>query len=347
MQFEIDPLLFDDEKSFVNLERLISLCTYKDKHLIIVDYSCFSKTNFNKLSSNLKESLMASFKWLVNINVNRESKKYVYVSNKINNERSLDIESAYYLAELHFEILIENSANDQPFIDSIISNFSSKGSDIIKYRNNGWLKFGNGGGCSNFINYIEAQLKQYNNICGIKDNYFFLRIFAILDSDRLHDGENLGKYQEKNEIYFLEKNISYHILERRCMENYLPDETLKELIGYPHKNKEWFDAYISLNSIQKQYLDFNKGILKGSKIEFNDTKTFADLPNEVQLLFSDVSDINFSKINKGLILSSYKSTIPTGFNMPTSNKMTYLRLIKDQKNPNELQHIIDKIEEII
>ncbi len=347
MHFEIDPLLFIADEHFYELSQLISFCTYKDKHLIIVDKQCFSTPNFKKLPQNIQDSIKFSFIWAINLNIDKESKKYVFVSVVSNKERAANIEQAIYLANRDFEILIENNANDRPFVESIIMNFSSKNSTLRKYKENGWLSYGNGGGCSNFINYIQGTLRQFDGVRGLKPNTFFLRIFAILDCDRLHEHEPINKYQSKNEAYFLTNNIGFHILERRCMENYLPDEALKEHINYPNKNKDWYDAYISLNSKQKQFLNFNKGLLRGSNIEFSSTTKFTDLPAEVQLLYSGISSANLNKLGIGLQLGNYKGTFPLGFEKPSANKSTYLSLISSQVDTDELKSIIDKIEQII
>jgi len=117
-----------------------------------------------------------------------------------------------------------------------------------------------------------------------------------LDSDNDFQGQGI-KEDYNNLISFLDgKNISWHILEKRAMENYMPDEVLFDV----RRNKlnpsrqddknflEWIGVYEYLSDIQKDYLNYSG------------QKAFNELATDAQIVYRNQFPTNYSILSRGI-----------------------------------------------
>ncbi|MCP4111812.1 MAG: hypothetical protein GY749_40850 [Desulfobacteraceae bacterium] len=247
------------------------------------------------------------------------------------------LKEAYYYLKQPFVILLENSYNDSHFLNSLLRNFPKQGEEISAHKKERWVQYRMGGGTT-IPDVIKSEIDSFSQNIFSKEKHKYLRYFVLMDSDKKYPDMELEP-QKVNLIEFLkEKEIPYHILEKREMENYLPDEALSEI----NDNKDFIEAYLRLKPVQKDYFDLQKG--------FAD-KNFDQLrPDEIKVFFDDVSEEgkkifrkkNLKKINKSQT-ENFKSEFPKLFLHKKVNKATLLKRTSHQKNPEELREILKKI----
>jgi hypothetical protein len=172
-----------------------------------------------------------------------------------------------------------------------------------------------------------------------------LRCFILLDSDR--DSNNIAiDYKHTHLVSFLNQSgIRYHILEKRAMENYMPLDVYNELRD--GKLNNWIDAFLNLNSRQKDFLNIPKGFAKKS-LTGDPIQSRHEQNTEVIGLYNSLSDVNYNIINEGFKFPDLKSSFPIRFT--DSSNVHWQSLVertKDQDNPNELFEIILKMEELL
>jgi hypothetical protein len=265
-----------------------------------------------------------------------------FITYNSTNLKEFSIDEAIRFFVQPISIILENSLNDQHFTVAIINSFDNKG-EIKRHLSNDWLQFENAGGCTNVENFINGKLESFNLLP--KNNNNYLRCLVILDGDREHPDLPLNQKHKNLETFLKNNFVVYHILEKRSMENYMPNEVYNEFRNA--ELNDWINAYLSLNEKQKDFFNISKGF---SKKENNGTPKIAreDLPNEVKKLYENVSDANYNILNKGFQLSDFKSVFPLKFkDSHNVYKKTLNEQIQHQSNPNELEDILAKINQLL
>lgn len=277
---------------FVNSEKINHLDNYKnlaeiDKKLI--------ETEFDEaITSGVKKG------------------KY-QITNKNKHLNHFKIEEALMFLNQPTYIVIENSLNDSYFLKTIFYYFDDD-KILTEFIKNNWIEFVNAGGWSNINNYIEGKLSSYDTLAKKyqKEDYAYLRCFVMVDSDKTYPSENVTD-KEQLKIDLEAKNIKVHILKKRAMENYMPDEVIDSL---PSKGKGfrqfkgWVETYKRLTPDQKNYLNYKDGFTKGKKSR-------SDLDINIQNLYpiAQINDADFAILDKGLqqLPKRFKSYFPTLF----------------------------------
>lgn len=243
-------------------------------------------------------------------------------------------EAVRYIGE-PLTILVENDLYDGRFVGCVINSFAN---DRVKnaYKD-GFIRNGLSGGCGNAKNTLASRMKTF------KWRSKFLRILVIWDSDKEYPNKPDTKYD--NDIRELNsKRIKHHVLYKREMENYLPEEAVKDL-ALP-KFESWYNAYKYLTDEQKDSYDMNEGF-KYEKIQY-DSSNRQELPEKIKTLFSSVSDANFDLLKEGLKIGNFKDTYSKAFETsPHVNKASLLSRTANQPNPLELQDIADTINQLL
>ena len=253
-------------------------------------------------------------------------------------------EGVKYLSQ-PLSIIVENSLNDAHFVRAIMRCYDSSGI-LLVHDQEYWLKFENAGGCTNVINFIEGCINQYGKPK-------FLKCFVLLDGDKYYAGETQTKYdtlKEKLDSW----NINYHILEKRCMENYMPVRAIPDT----QTSHQWKLAYMSLSPKQRDFINIGEGFygdltvcqkqeladkekLKGGIIRF-----FRN--GDIEDFYSSVSDGNFNHLCRGIGISNYKTEFPKYFDDTDNvNKIAFDELTAHQENRNELKDIVVTLRSLI
>lgn len=252
-------------------------------------------------------------------------------------------------------LVLENSLNDSYFIKAIFKHFGStvEGTNVLlSFLDSDWITFVNAGGWKNTGNYIEEKKQALQNFAArqMQAPEKYLRHFILIDSDKEYeqytDGDLSRKQTLSQDLEAL--GCQVHILQKRAMENYMPDEVVEDL-GQVYRS--WIDVYKVLSDKQKDYLNYEKGLER--KIE----KVKQVLPRteekeEIKQLYpsdgdDSISDANYSILSNGLKalkIKDFKKEFPKNF-------WTHHQVYKDSllnraggtEEKNELKDIMNKI----
>jgi hypothetical protein len=266
-----------------------------------------------------------------------------------------NIEEAIRFFNQPISIILENSLNDQYFITAIINHFDSLG-EVKRHLINGWIQFENAGSCTNVENFITGKLQSFNNFAFNygKKNSQYLRCFVLLDSDKEYPSMPNKPAYDKLSPFLMDNCISSHILEKREMENYMPDDVFDDIATKPDL-RTWFNVYSQLSELQKDYLDIYEGFPKKVAVipskrkkkkrvnpqHSHISRTMrAELDNNIRNLYHDISDTNFDILDKGFKHRDFKTEFPKYFE---NHPQIYKKSLSKRAGSNELQDILDKI----
>ena len=161
-----------------------------------------------------------------------------------------------------------------------------------------------------------------------------------MDSDKKFPDDTLDLNKEKISNFSTINNFECHILSKRSMENYLPDEVF-DFIPRANINRNLIDIYKNFpNPFQKDFFNISKGFTNKKKREIR-----SDLDTGVQQLYNvlTVPDSDFEILDKGLQIGDFKSVFPKLFEHNEITKENLLDRVRHQQKNNELQEIVDKI----
>lgn len=329
MVIEFQSALFYEVNNLKDINYLLSIFSESRRF----DYFCELTEIFE---SPVYQSLIQDHKTLIEENYNRivgESVRNNFSIGLASSEHVFNIAEAKRFFTQPFVLILENSLNDGYFVDALIKNFKNKSKVIQKHKANGWLEYGNGGGCENISNFIQGIMKSYSGLP--KDSKHYLRCFVLIDSDKEFETKE-SKENRKKLFSFLESNgIAYHELEKREIENYIPDEVIESI----PEIDEYLQTYIQLSPLQKDYFDLEKGF----------TQPLKNCTQEVQNLYSGLGSKEEGILRKGMTIDrfkKFKSEFPKLFSHERVTQTTLIsRVAHQSKDSNELQTILSKITE--
>ncbi|MBS1519475.1 MAG: hypothetical protein JST50_00650 [Bacteroidetes bacterium] len=345
MWIEITSDIFEtkDSKSFYFIFNLLtwnpsgSVARYN----IYTDSRDVSETeNYQNLNTDDKKLLDDEFD--AYITSNGKIRYTITNNNKGNYSFNLDEAIRFFIQPA--SIILENNKNDAAFIQAIVHHFEARNSygaqALMDHINNGWIQFENAGGCSNVENFIEGKLQSFNDL-SVKNNaynYKYVRCMVILDSDKEYSGEGQKPGYTKLESYLISKNLlNYHFLEKRMMENYMPDEVIESLRN--NKTVAWINVYNILNDEQKNFLNYKSGFSK----EKDEKGIRKPLKAEISALYA-ISKANFDILDNGLNYPNFKENFPALFlSSGHVNKFT----LKTRAGNDELERVLDKMKSLI
>jgi hypothetical protein len=345
MLVEIKKEIFkqSDEENLMLLNKLWN--TVERRHILLLrDIDCINALKNSAWYSQLFDSQKEIINQYINKSGNSSSREIAncVISLENNLNHFTIIEAIKYL-EQPFTLILENSHNDAHFINCLIKHFRRQSKTLKTHLEERWVEFGMGGG-STILDTINTKLQSFSSMIFPKDKLCYLRFFVLTDSDKNHPETPLDSHKINLRLTLEQYKIPYHFLEKREMENYLPDEAFSEI----KNNTEFIQAYLKLTPIQKDYFDLEKG--------FSD-KNFKSLNPKVQDLYESILESSKSifrandlkKINS--TEENFKKNFPELF---LSEKVTKDNLLErcahhydePNKSPHdkrELLSIIDKI----
>lgn len=329
MIVKIDTKLFREE-DFEDLSYLIQICNRKYRHYIFVELSELSGS-FEEVYSKLYEIdqviIVEIFERL--IQEGRTSPDIRITSTNIGSTCFLLGEGIRYL-EQPLCLVVENSENDGYFLDAIFRNFKKASKKIQRAKKNGWLVYDMGGG-NGIVNNINAKLRAFEGF--LKTNAEYLRCYVIMDSDRKFPEMPLSASKQKIIDFLAQHHIPYHILEKREIENYLPDQVVDTITV----DRAFVEAYLDLTPQQKDFFDLEMG--------FNNKNLDSLLP-EVRDLYDNLPS-DSSPLRQPFQFDNFKANFVKLFEQEEVNRETLEERTRHQKDPNELLHIIEKITKLL
>lgn len=341
-------------------------------------YNFFVRASYNhiKETPNFKALLPIDRKRLIDkrnyafISSNNRNPKYK-ITNKRNRQRNeFTIREFIRFFQSPVLLILENSLNDGYFVRTVFDYFSPKSangkSKLTEFLDNDWIQFVNAGGWTNIRNYIEGRkngLKDFAKQQG-RDATDFIKCFVLIDSDKLDPSYTDSKIEEKEQLKSdLEgQGIQVHILNKRAMENYMPDEVISALPAFRSQyaaSQNWVNAYGHLSKEQKDYLSYQKGFEQKDKFTEVNGRTISEKVNRprteqsksIQDLFplTNISDINYAIIDTGLNqFPAFKKEFPKFFKKEEYvDKGTLLNREGGTETDNEFLEIIEKIRSLL
>lgn len=359
MKVRIDKSVFsdvDDGNKQLELAFLLHIILYKNRYILrIADGDILKTKSFERLMQSDRDTI----EQIVTMDIVASSNDYdceVKTGGEVEEEGKVFSaeEAILYLLQPQ-SVILENGLNDSHFMNMVFRLFDPSGV-LSRYKKEGWIRYENAGGCSNVKNFLQARIQQF----GGKQK--FLRCYVLLDGDRRFpaDDEPDKKYQKlKDQLYAW--NVGYHVLEKRCMENYMPDEAIRSVAGTAYK--DWADAYMMLSAEQKDFLDISGGfetdisqeqkrivrrreglLMTKDKKRRKISYVRGYLPLKEQQFYATVSPGNFLHLEKGLKVGNFKTRFPEKFNDTiVTYRANLLERTNHQNDPQELSHIAQAI----
>ena len=361
--------MIDKKSEFSDFNFLIQLLKWKPSNSIHHRYYFF----INQNPKTLKD--IDNYKQLSPIDKEYISKQYqvafgsgknINYTYKISTKNSLkskefNLQQAIRYFTTPVFLIVENSLNDSYFLKEIFRFFDleySKQSRLLEFIDNDWIQFVNAGGWSNIKNYVEGRKKSLEKFCSMygKNEWNFIRCFALMDSDKNYPTQILPE-REKLKTELESIGIKVHILKKRAMENYMPDEVIENLPTIDTKYNlftQWINVYKKLSSEQKDFLSYQKGFPKKRIIENNKDKVVnkerIEQIQEIQNHYptSSISDANYNILDGGFQPSKFKDEFPKLFeNNHYVYKDTLLKREGGTNEANEFKEIIQKINSLL
>lgn len=363
MKVRIDKSVFadaNDRSKQLELSFLLHIILYKKRYeLKISDEDILYSASFGQLMQSEREYI----KQVIAMDIITSSNSFdceVKTGGEAEyKQRVFSAEEAIMYLLQPLSVILENGLNDSHFMNVVFGLFDATG-ELTRFVKEGWIRYENAGGCMNVKNFLKARIQQFAG------KQKFLHCFVLLDGDRryptdLKSDERYKKLREQMDAW----NVSYHILEKRCMENYMPEEAMKAVAGTAFR--EWFNAYNNLTPRQKDYLSIAEGfetditkedkktvMKKESLLSTKDKKKRKKsyvrgfLPHEEQLFYATVSPGNFLHLEKGLKIGNFKERFPEMFGNSTfTYKANLLQRTCHQNDPQELLHIAQAVTAVI
>lgn len=345
MWVEIRKDIFEDS-DFRGLYYVILILSWFPKtfprYSLFIDYEEVKGTvNFEELlrvDPSFKEIIDAQFNEFITRSSSVGQKDYI-VTKARTGSNCFSIEESIRLFSRPLSLIVENSKNDSNFLKAIFYHFDDSGK-LQEYIENGWIKFDNAGGCTNVRNFIEEELRSFEDLAArySRNEFDYYRAFVLLDSDKAFSDQPMKTQYTSLISHFRTIGISedgFHVLSKRTVENYMPDEVFRELKGTINDPDllQWIDAYLLLSDEQKDYLNINDGFPPG------------DLDEDIKKLYeSIIGTSNFTYLSKGFKLSGFKNRFTALFlNSGNINKQS----LKDRAGSEEFAEILSKIYKLL
>lgn len=359
MKVRIDKSVFDNATNAgrqLELEFLLHIILYKRRYeLILTDVEILRSRAYPLLSQTERMIVDAQIANSINASVSDTDCNVVVGGDKEEAQKVFSpAEAVLYLLQ-PLSVILENVLNDAHFMNAVFRHFDSTGK-LVKCVSESWLRFENAGGCSNVKNFLQSRVAYY----GGKQK--FLRCYVLIDGDRRFPNDpdpekRIKKLKEQLAVW----EVDCHVLEKRCMENYLPDDAMRTFMT--EDTKEWINAYNSLTPQQKDCFciaeGFRKDITKENKSEVKKRENLLQtkdvkrrkvsyvrkfLPFDEQAFYSNVSRGNFLHLEKGLKMKDFKVKYPEAFDDDVKvYKANMLQRTCHQSDPLELEHIADGV----
>lgn len=330
---------------YKGLNYLIQILTYDGRYELFVELvDVQESTLYNNLDTEDKRLIEAYYNDAI-----LKSIQPSHFVGAISDSRTFDISEAIRFFGQPVSIILENSRNDSWFIRKIINYFDST-KDVQKHLDKGWIQFENAGGCTNVQNFIVSKLQSFDFLPK-EEKHTYLRAFVLLDSDRNFENENLKNEYKTLKVFFEKNKISYHVLNKRSMENYMPERGFNLIINEQSKNADlikWLNVYKTLNKEQKDYLKINGHPFDVSDRPQKKKRKLTAHRNtenqmEIPLLYRNVSIANLKILKGGFPLRDFKNKFPEYFNKPELDKQS----LQERCGDGELDSILLKISNLI
>ncbi len=216
------------------------------------------------------------------------------------------------------KIVLENVESDKLFVEKCLKFFAENEIDKC------WIEFINGGGSD-----LANVAKNFNGKC---------RVFCLIDSDVISPPDTYNTPVKRRTINNIQRichefGYALHVLNKREMENYLPDKALKQYLEQKRQGCE--HIYFTLSNQCKDYFDMKKGL----------TPKNLDLP--IWYTYKNA----FNQGNEEIAATSTgKKSVVEGFGEDVWKAFHYVESAEEllsRDNNDELKKITEKIVQLV
>ena len=204
---------------------------------------------------------------------------------------NLSPDSALAFLQSPIEVWFENDLNDSSFLLSCVTDEISR--KLREFEDKRWIRFQNAGGIGSMCSRINK----------IDENRRHSTIF-IFDSDSRLPGVS-SKQAQAVIAACNDRNIQYHCLWRRSIENYIPTKTLKKW-AYDPTSRGWQSqvrkksvaAFESITEDQRFFYNLKSGF--DGDIPGNTRGDWASRKDDIDRFFFGISDGNRNQLRNGI-----------------------------------------------
>lgn len=207
--------------------------------------------------------------------------KKLVVCNNPTNSAQLNPKDAFCYLDRPVVIIVENRSTDGLLLNTAIEHLAPGPiRELISSRIRNIIEIDSGGGIGEIPKIIKYHLQRAQRD-GVP-----LRAVVFADSDSQLPGP-ISKNSQNVKDVCLQQGIPCYILEKRCIENYIPDEIFSAMLP-PHGTSSKIEAFLALTPEQRDYFDVKHGF-----------KNFSMLPANLKTFYGSLTEGQKSALEKG------------------------------------------------
>lgn len=258
---ELDVLDSPEEK----LLFFSGMISHKDSHSIDL-------SNIEELISNenINETERLYLKRLAVAAVNTNYQLAITISKHGGGDNQFQASDLNGILSRKAVVILENEFSDALFINTVLK--SQKKISLLQSKDVSWEIKG-AGGCGEIPKHILSEVTKMKNL---------KRILVIHDSDRLYPDNEINEVQRKIIETAEQNNVTCCTLDKREIENYIPDEIIAKL---DVARKKIIESFSNLSSTQKDFFDYKFGFKKKgghkAKSDASFNGLYENIPDEV------------------------------------------------------------------
>lgn len=327
MYVYLNTNLFSEQQYFRDLDRIIHF--FEDgKHKWIVESdedidaildSEWLNSQGDRVRPITAEFIERAYRDLIHTSINERKNRRTIQVNRNDNQHVISIKFAIDYLNEPLYILVENEFSDSTFLNALFRCFRKKGKKIRKAITHNWLQYYNAGGKTMINKIIEDRVKRIP---------LPIRLFVFTDSDKNSPEHNPKSTQSIVDLCNTNQ-IPFHILYKREIENYLPEEALLKV---PNQLHQLTHTLFALDPMLQDFYDLEKGFRKHKNP-----------------IFDNISNEQRNTLKPGYDQHGYepKKELHLLFNDESINRKSLNAKCKHQNKPDELYNILEKITNLL
>lgn len=313
MVISVSPKLWEralnGEREIINTITQLLIWVDLGKHIIIFENIEVEHITSSPYFSHFSETIQAFFikqfyesnnnKVIIRVTENASlpniTNQKICFDGKLIISNNLRVEH-HYLDYLYIEtylsrplyIVVENSDSDKAFVKTAYSSIIN--SNIpIEYTIANPLDM-------DLDTRIEFRLGGGNTTRTVIKSFIYpTRAICIIDSDKKYPSHELQNKTIEVAELCEERNFDIIILNKREIENYLPNEAISTWLSNKRRYAELDHLFFSFNELQRSYFDLKKGM------KFQEYSEISEIKSIFDNVFSSVDPVNYSMPNSKLL----------------------------------------------
>ncbi|MBU4682482.1 hypothetical protein KC222_10695 [Cedecea davisae] len=262
--------VFDSDEG--KLTFFSGMISHKDSHSIDLSniYDLINHKNINEIERTYLKRLAVAASY-------KNYQLTVSISSQGDGNNEFEVSALNGILSRKAVVILENEFSDASFIDAVLK--SQDKFSILESKDISWEIRG-AGGCGEIPKHILSEIEKMK---GLK------RILVLHDSDRLYPGGDINEIQNKIIRTAEDSEVICCTLEKREIENYIPDTKISAL---DVARSKVIDSFSKLSREQKDFFDYKFGFKKKKGYKCKDDISFNGL-------YANISDEIYDEIKDG------------------------------------------------